>query len=92
MSTHLSFFLSFFFLQPAKNNPEYVTATANVKVIVDKLINQSKAAVAAHKHDAKTWNRKDLLSLLIRANAMPDLPENKRLSDADVAARTLNKV
>jgi len=50
------------------------------------LLNDSKAAAASAEKE--TTGHRDLLSLLVRANIAVDLPDNQRLSDADVLART----
>lgn len=54
-----------------------------------KLLAESKAAVAVAEKDGEqeTSQNRDLLSLLVRANTAKDIPENHRLSDADVVAR-----
>lgn len=51
-----------------------------------ELLNDSKAMAASAEKD--TTSHRDLLSLLVRANIAVDLPDNQRLSDADVLART----
>ena len=50
------------------------------------LLKQSKAS--QDDKSSKSPNRRDLLSLLIQANTMQDLPESQRMSDGDVMART----
>lgn len=37
--------------------------------------------------DKKAWRRRDILSILMRANMMHDIPESQRMSDEDVLAR-----
>lgn len=51
-----------------------------------ELLNDSKESVTNGEED--TTRHRDLLSLLVRANIAADLPDNQRLSDADVLART----
>lgn len=54
--------------------------------ISEQLLRDSQKAVAAG--DAKEVIRgRDLLSLLVRSNTSPDIPQQMRLSDADVMAR-----
>jgi hypothetical protein len=53
--------------------------------IGNHLLSDSKAAIM---NDKASWTRRDLLSLLLRANMSTDLPPSQRLSDADVLART----
>lgn len=55
--------------------------------IGSELLEQSKASLEQGKSDKKAWSARDLLSILIRANAMPDISESQRLSDEDVLAR-----
>ena len=50
------------------------------------LINQSKASQDGKS--TKSPSRGDLISLLIEANTLQDLPESQRMSDEDVIART----
>ena len=47
------------------------------------LLKQSKTA----QEDDKRSTRKDILSLLIRANTMQDLPAAQRMDDEQVMAR-----
>ena len=49
------------------------------------LLNSNKAAANVEK---STTGHRDLLSLLVQANIAVNLPDNQRLSDADVLART----
>ena len=55
-----------------------------------KLLSDSKAAEAASEKAGEKTNvrRRDLLSLLVRANMTTDLAESQRMSDEDVVART----
>lgn len=57
--------------------------------IGQQLMTDSKAAIALSEKVEHTDNAqgRDLLSLLVKANTASDLPENQRLSDADVLAR-----
>jgi hypothetical protein len=61
------------------------------------LLNEAKAAVLAGATEKGGMEKssiqgRDLLSLLVRANMATDIPENQRLSDNDVLARTLYRV
>lgn len=51
---------------------------------------EKKAEVikAERTGEKDTLHSRDLLTLLIRANMSTDIPENQRLSDAEVLART----
>jgi hypothetical protein len=57
--------------------------------IGDKLLRDSHAAIRAENEvvEKSSWKRRDLLSVLMRANMATDLPSNQRLSDEDVLAR-----
>ncbi len=54
--------------------------------IGQQLMQESKADVTNGK---TSWTRRDLLSLLLRANVSGDLPPSQRMSDADVLSREL---
>jgi hypothetical protein len=65
-----------------------------VERISKGLLTKAKAAVlaGATEKDAIEKSRiqgRDLLSLLVKANMATDIPENQRLPDKDVLARTL---
>lgn len=51
-----------------------------------RLLDESRAAAAANSEKGIA-RRRDLLSLLVQANIATDLPDNQRLSDADVLAQ-----
>jgi len=59
--------------------------------IGNQLLRDSKAAVAAEETGGKleksAFKRRDLLSLLVRANMSTDLQPSQRMSDDDVLAR-----
>ena len=60
--------------------------------IGNQLLRDSKAAVVADeetggKVEKSTFERRDLLSLLIRANMSTDLPPSQRMTDDEVRAR-----
>lgn len=52
-----------------------------------ELLEKTKAGIDKEDSDKKAWSARDLLSILVRANAMPDIPESQRLLDKDVLAR-----
>ncbi|CAA7260921.1 unnamed protein product [Cyclocybe aegerita] len=78
---------------PAESDAEVRTATATMKRIGNQILEDSKAALADGGHlknagnEKNLWQSRNLLSLLVRANTMPDLSENQRLSDEDVLAQ-----
>ena len=61
--------------------------------IGNQLLRESKAAVVADdkntggKFEKSALKRRDLLSLLLRANMSTDLPPSQRMTDDDVLAR-----
>jgi hypothetical protein len=60
--------------------------------IGNQLLRDSKAAVVADqetggKFEKSTFKRRDLLSLLIRANMSTDRPPSQRMTDDEVLAR-----
>jgi hypothetical protein len=54
-----------------------------------QLLNDSKAAVAASEQigEKNSMQKRDLLSLLVRANTAAELSDSQRMSDEDVLAR-----
>ena len=54
-----------------------------------KLVQERKAAISLESSslEKKDINRRDLLTLLIRANMATDVPDGQRLSDEEVLAR-----
>jgi hypothetical protein len=67
--------------QPAPNEAETKKATVVMDRVGAHLIQQSKAS----QEDNKSSSRKDVLSLLIRANTME--AKAQQMKDADVSAR-----
>ena len=62
--------------------------------IGDQLLRESKAAILADekengKVEKTAFKRRDLLSLLLRANMSTDVPPNQHMTDEDVLAREL---
>ena len=54
-----------------------------------QLLEEKKAAIMREAADGKEKARsRDLLTLLLKSNMATDIPENQRLSDEDVIART----
>ena len=51
------------------------------------LLAESKAAIVAHEKGGEASRSRDLLSLLVRANTVKDLPQSQKMSDANVLAR-----
>lgn len=57
--------------------------------IGDKLLRDSHTAIRAENElvEKSSWKRRDLLSVLMKANMATDLPPNQRMSDEDVLSR-----
>ena len=60
--------------------------------IGNQLLRESKAAVVADeeiggKFERSTFKKRDLLSLLVRANMSTDLPPSQQMTDDDVLSR-----
>ncbi|KAF5318106.1 hypothetical protein D9619_012269 [Psilocybe cf. subviscida] len=78
---------------PADRDAEVKLASRTMERIGAELLRDSKAAVQKEslengKAQSKdTWRRRDLLSLLLKANMATDLPPSQRMSDADVVAQ-----
>ena len=67
-------------------------AIKQIRDIMDRIGNQllkeGKAALAeANGEKDKKSKKRDLLSLLLKANLSPDIPESQRMNDRDVLAR-----
>lgn len=64
-------------------------ASRTMARIGNQLLSESKAALLqGEKMEKTSWKSRDLLSILLRANTATDLPENQRMTDEDVLART----
>lgn len=80
-------------IKPADRDAEVKVASRTMERIGSELLRDSKAAVQKEnlengKAQSKdTWRRRDLLSLLLKANMATDLPPSQRMSDEDVLAR-----
>jgi len=55
--------------------------------IGNQLLRDSQAAETGGGFEKNAFKRRDLLSLLVRANMSTDLPPSQRMSDDDVLAR-----
>lgn len=79
-------------LQPADTDAETKLASERMTRIGNELLRESKNGLLAEDRNVKvektSFKRRDLLSLLLRANMSTDLPANQRMSDEDVLSRT----
>ncbi|EKM83173.1 hypothetical protein AGABI1DRAFT_118526 [Agaricus bisporus var. burnettii JB137-S8] len=76
----------FDFLLPAETDRPTNQARASMDRIGKQLLRESKEAIAREGKD-ETFKRRDLLSLLLKANMSTNIPESQRMSDADVLAQ-----
>ncbi|PPQ73604.1 hypothetical protein CVT24_008062 [Panaeolus cyanescens] len=83
-----SLFPIFRFL-PVPGDAEAKIAFRNMFRISAELLRDTRARLQAESFDSasKGWRSRDMLSLLVRANAMPGIPEDQRLSDNDVLSQ-----
>ncbi|KAF9484959.1 cytochrome P450 [Pholiota conissans] len=77
------FFPSLRFI-PSPKDSKIKTSRQTMDRIGTELMKESKADLTNQK---TSWTRRDLLSLLIRANLSTDLPAGQRMSDKDVLAQ-----
>jgi hypothetical protein len=76
--------------QPTERDTRFQQAQRTMTRIGSQLLRDSKASIEASKGgsvEKSSWQARDLLSLLVRANMATDLPDSQRLTDADVLSR-----
>jgi len=73
--------------KPAERDAVSKKAGETMRRIGATLLKESKAAIIEGIDKKDTISSRDLLSLLVRANTMSDLPANQRMTDTDVLAR-----
>ncbi|KAH9483579.1 Cytochrome P450 monooxygenase 205 [Psilocybe cubensis] len=82
-------FLKFIFpslsFLPGDADPEGKRAADTLYRIAAELLEKSKAAI--RKADGKSTLSRDILTLLVRANELDDVPESQRLTDKEVIAQ-----
>lgn len=57
--------------------------------VARRLVEERRAAIRAEKANGSDQGSRDLLTLLLKVNMNPEIPESQRLSDEDVMARKL---
>ncbi|KAF9453706.1 cytochrome P450 [Macrolepiota fuliginosa MF-IS2] len=78
----------FSFLVPVEGDKAGRQAKATMDRIGNQLLNESKAALEkASEGKDERFKKRDLLSLLLKANMSTDVPQNQRMSDQDVLAQ-----
>ncbi|KAJ3570545.1 hypothetical protein NP233_g4328 [Leucocoprinus birnbaumii] len=76
------------FLVPLASDEAEYKARTTMDRVGAQLMNQSKAALQKPDGEAeKRAARRDLLSLLLKANMSPDVPEHQRMTDQEVLAQ-----
>ncbi len=97
--TGLFEFLSCFVESPTTSQPteSYKTASKSLDVMQRfgmQLVKEKKAQITSEKNagsvEKKDVQGRDILSLLIKANMASDVPDNQRLTDEEVLARTFS--
>ncbi len=75
--------------QPSNRGTQTKIARQTMSRIGNQLLKESHTAIRAENDvvEKSSWKRKDLLSLLMRANMATDLPPSQRVADSDVLAR-----
>lgn len=74
-----------FSLKPARGQGIARTTRRKMQEIGEKLLDERRAVFAQEKPGTK--GPRDLLTLLLKANMDPNIPDSQRLSDEDVIAR-----
>ncbi|KAH9483580.1 Cytochrome P450 monooxygenase 205 [Psilocybe cubensis] len=72
---------------PADRDAEAKQASQTMFRVGTELLEKTKACIKKEESNKRAWAARDLLSILVRANAMPDIPESQRLLDKDVLAQ-----
>ncbi|KAJ7739298.1 cytochrome P450 [Mycena olivaceomarginata] len=75
-------------LVPLPGSRVFHQARTTMFSVGHELVEQSKLAAAKETADEPFSGRRDLLSLLVKANLSADIPEHQRLSDEEVIGRT----
>ncbi|KAJ7735839.1 cytochrome P450 [Mycena maculata] len=72
---------------PVPGNKAAVAAREKMDGLAGEIISESKASIKASAEEKTFSGRKDLLSVLLKANLSVELPENHRMSDAEVISQ-----
>ncbi|KAJ7088755.1 cytochrome P450 [Mycena belliarum] len=66
-----------------------ITKNARTKMVKigNEILAESKASIKAAGNIKELDSRRDLLSVLLKANMSPDIPESQRMTDAEVIAQ-----
>ncbi|KAJ7115351.1 cytochrome P450 [Mycena epipterygia] len=74
-------------LLPMPGNQVLAAAHTKMHSIGSQLVSKSKASIKASEGEKTLSSRRDLLSVLLKANMATNTPENQRLSEAEVIAQ-----
>jgi hypothetical protein len=76
-------------MQSSQRDREVKNARTTLDRVSKQFLDERKAAMRLEgKVEKNDFHEKDLLSLLVRANMANDVPENARMTDEEVLART----
>ncbi|KAJ7247129.1 cytochrome P450 [Mycena haematopus] len=74
-------------LLPFPGRKAMTTAQATLYSIASQIVSESKRGILAADGEKSLDGKRDLLSVLLKANMSPSVPERQRLSDAEVIAQ-----
>ncbi|KAJ7776946.1 cytochrome P450 [Mycena maculata] len=74
-------------LLPVPGNKAAVAAREKMDDIAGRIVSETKGTIKALAGEKNLNGRKDLLSVLLKSNLSTDLPENQRMSDAEVVSQ-----
>ncbi|KAJ7480949.1 cytochrome P450 [Mycena latifolia] len=74
-------------LLPMPGRRIHANARAKMLAIGGQILSQSKATVKASGGEKALGSRRDILSVLLKANMSLDIPDSQRLTDAEVIAQ-----
>ncbi|EKM75926.1 hypothetical protein AGABI1DRAFT_45687 [Agaricus bisporus var. burnettii JB137-S8] len=77
----------YYWILPLSGDKAVRRAKETMDRISIQLVNESRAAIASEGQDKNFNRRRDLLSLLVKANVSADLPEHQRMNEKDVLAQ-----
>ncbi|KAJ7472770.1 cytochrome P450 [Mycena latifolia] len=74
-------------LFPGPGTKVFLAARSKMHSISSQIVSNSKANIKATQDEDGLRSRRDLLSVLLKANLSPNVPENQRLTDDEVIAQ-----
>ncbi|XP_006455441.1 hypothetical protein AGABI2DRAFT_209906 [Agaricus bisporus var. bisporus H97] len=77
----------YYWILPLSGDKAVRRAKETMDRISIQLVNESRAAITSEGQDKNFNRRRDLLSLLVKANVSADLPEHQRMNEKDVLAQ-----